>query len=198
MNKSCIKLDNKALARRLELSQPPIILHACNVSCVNEWHILRQNFFSLTVCLTKRVSHAKISFQNHPNRTIILILLLVGGQVSPNPGPPRYSCGLCSKTVRSNQRALACDECNVWYHTNCVDIGNSTYSQLQVENAFWFCESCGLPNYSSSLFTSLNSFSVLSIDKHDESLDSNSTEIQVGDQISHSSPNVPVKKNKSD
>ena len=46
-------------------------------------------------------------------------LLLLSGDVEANPGP-RYPCGHCAKSVRSNQPGIFCEACYSWYHTNCI------------------------------------------------------------------------------
>lgn len=47
-------------------------------------------------------------------------VLLLAGDVSSNPGPVKDPCGSCAKGCRSNQRAVQCDDCNVWHHANCI------------------------------------------------------------------------------
>ena len=51
-----------------------------------------------------------------------LLLLLIIGCVETNPGPRKikYPCGICSKAVIWGQVALACDNCDQWYHTECT------------------------------------------------------------------------------
>ena len=40
------------------------------------------------------------------------VFLLLCGNISLNPGPIRYPCTVCKKPVRSNQKALLCDNCD--------------------------------------------------------------------------------------
>ena len=81
-------------------------------------------------------------------------LILRSGDVHPNPGPrpagpPIFPCGTCQRSVKNRDKAIICDECNLWYHMNCVGISPSTYHSLihQDQSAHWFCEHCGIPNY---------------------------------------------------
>ena len=81
-------------------------------------------------------------------------LILRSGDVHPNPGPrpagpPILPCGTCQRSVKNRDKAIICDECNLWYHINCVGISPSTYHSLihQDQSAHWFCEHCGIPNY---------------------------------------------------
>ena len=81
-------------------------------------------------------------------------LILRSGDVHPKPGPrpagpPIFPCGTCQRSVKNREKAIICDECNIWYHVNCVGISPSTYHSLihQDQSAHWFCEHCGIPNY---------------------------------------------------
>jgi len=73
------------------------------------------------------------------------------------PWTVRYPCGICAKPVKSNQRAVQCDFCDVLHHTNCMNIGKLVYEALANSSCIWECHSCGLPNFSRSLFESLSS-----------------------------------------
>ena len=93
----------------------------------------------------------------------LIYLLLLAGDVELNPGPCslRYPCGVCGKAVRNNDRAVACDTCNIWYHTNCMVMNPHVFESLRDSDISWTCFSCGIPNFSSKLFES-SSYSNLS------------------------------------
>ena len=74
-----------------------------------------------------------------------------------NPGPTKFPCGYCSKPVKSNQKAICCDNCDVWYHVRCMDMPPEVYEALNNSYTSWICCDCGFPNFSSSLFTSHSS-----------------------------------------
>lgn len=57
-----------------------------------------------------------------------------------------------------SQKGIFCDECDTWYHTDCQGIGDGTYDRLSDSKHVWICIKCCLPNYSSSLLESLDSF----------------------------------------
>ena len=74
-----------------------------------------------------------------------------------NPGPktPKDLCQICGKSVRWNQQAVACDQCNKWYHVNCMQMATPVYIALSNPDASWICCSCGLTNFESSFFDSM-------------------------------------------
>ena len=63
------------------------------------------------------------------------------------------------------QRGVACDDCQQWYHSDCMQMSTPVYEALN--NVSWHCDRCGMPNFSTSLFeffildSTENSFSVL-------------------------------------
>ena len=79
-------------------------------------------------------------------------LVLLAGDVSLNPGPIIDQCAVCKKGCRRNQRAVQCDECDLWYHAKCSGITNEDYKVLlsQVQT--------GLAMIASSLVSMVQSF----------------------------------------
>ena len=62
-------------------------------------------------------------------------LISRSGDIHSNPGPqqagpPNYPCGTCQRPVRNRDKAIICDECNLWHHISCVGISPSTYHSL--------------------------------------------------------------------
>lgn len=58
-----------------------------------------------------------------PIKWIITLSLLLGGDIHPCPGPRiigrKDICPLCEKTVRKNNKAVACDICDKFIHNKC-------------------------------------------------------------------------------
>ena len=70
----------------------------------------------------------------------------MAGDASKNPGLVKDGCGMCPKGCRNNQRAIQCDECNVWFHTKCSGISNGEYADLRAnQNMNWYCFKCVFP-----------------------------------------------------
>ena len=81
-----------------------------------------------------------------------LSLLLLSANVELNPGPNyKFSCGLCAKPVRVNQKSIQCNMCNIWFHTCCLHMCNM-YNSLANSSAVWI-----YTNVSSSLLESESS-----------------------------------------
>ena len=78
---------------------------------------------------------------------IYSILLIF--DIERNPGPIKFPCGECQKAVRSNQRGIACDDCETWYHAKCIRMSDTLY-YTHISITPWTCFSCGIPNFSST------------------------------------------------
>ena len=92
-----------------------------------------------------------------------LFLILLSGQVEPNPGPPMsgslnlssiFPCGYCEDPVTWEQRGICCDSCDVWFHKDCVDMGSFTFLAYSTTNVSWICCRCNHPNFDRNLFHS--------------------------------------------
>ena len=152
---------------------------------------------ALIYCFAKKTHCRPVS---HPHSTCLILLLILCGDVQTNPGPrpPKYPCGVCSRAFRNGQAGIQCDNCDSWWHTQCIQMCTQAYAALQNPNVSWLCDHYGLPNFSSGLFTpsiseSRNSFATLS----DTSLDTFSLTTELGSPIHASSPKTqrpPTKK----
>ena len=121
------------------------------------------------------------------------ILLILSGNIELNPGPvskqkqTRFPCGICTKPCTSKQPSVACDSCDVWFHQRCLKMNTAIFNNLQ--NVSWLCCKCGLPNFSSSLFS--QSLSSLNCSNSFESLHSSFVSEPI--PISTSTPNSKFK-----
>ena len=96
-----------------------------------------------------------------------MMIIIANDCSTLNPGPTKNPCGVCTKPVRSNQRAIEYEECYSWYHKQCLDINNAVIKALKNHTSYvWICCKCGLPSLSLSFFLSdidsRNRFEVLS------------------------------------
>lgn len=90
-----------------------------------------------------------------------LLTLIVSGDIELNLGPPKtksevrdvnYPRQICEQSVKCNQKGVACDSCELWYHTKCMGISDTMYYSFN--NVSWHCNNCGKPNIHSSFFSS--------------------------------------------
>lgn len=121
----------------------------------HNFRLSSSTFLYTSVNMKNTFQHpSKVSQLNYirKNHTFFGIILLLAGDLEQNPGPTRkikYPCGLCKKACTWRQQAVACDECEIWYHTKCMGMKTQTYEALN--NVSWYCCSCGKPNFSSEI-----------------------------------------------
>ncbi len=105
----------------------------------------------VTHCVTNS-SHTRCS----NTKQLLCLLLLAAGDIHPCPGPPnyRFPCGDCAKPVKSNQKGIACDTCNIWFHTKCLRMPDAMYYQYADDESLpWECRKCECPfSFTESFF----------------------------------------------
>ena len=98
-------------------------------------------------------------------RLLILALLLISGNVHPNPGPisnhphPRYPCSICHLDV--GRDSLQCSACLKWVHFLCSSLTRADFRTICATNTAvgWRCPAChpqnttGSPTQTSLLVT---------------------------------------------
>lgn len=78
-----------------------------------------------------------------PNTTLVLLSIVLSVDIQTNPVPqPIYPCGVCETAVTWQHRAVCCDQCDIWFHTDCTEICNTWYDHLQRSNVSWLCCRC--------------------------------------------------------
>ena len=91
-----------------------------------------------------------IQFQR---RTHMYLLLLLCGDVSLNPGPVKNPCGICSRPIAKNHRAILCEACYCWHHIKCAGISQAEYVTLGGTNKPWCCQQWSNFHFSDSFFS---------------------------------------------
>ena len=76
------------------------------------------------------------------------------GDIHLNPGPIKFPCKECEKSVRNNQNAMLCSECGcLWIHAKCLNMSTSTFKYfLEWPTIDWICPLCSLPRLGDSFF----------------------------------------------
>ena len=87
---------------------------------------------------------------------LVHILIKIAHDCHPNPGPrtPKFPCQICGKACKWSKtiHSVACSNCELWYHTECMQMSSLIYETLNNSETSWYCCNCGLPNFHSSLF----------------------------------------------
>ena len=159
----------------------PVLLYAIVLACYwigqEPWtHVANQ--LVIQTLKSKISAHVfLLSQKNTPaikacNSYLCLLLLAVSADVNPNPGPSTstssiaeslsqeseestyYPCGVCTRQVSWEDRAVCCEECYTWYHTDCHNIHTESYERLKSPSVSWICQKCGEINFSQHAFES--------------------------------------------
>ena len=77
-------------------------------------------------------------------KTITHLIIILSGDIQVNPGPTSiYPCGCCELPVTwDHQRAVCCNNCKLWYHSECNELRSSKITILQFSNVSWICYHC--------------------------------------------------------
>ena len=81
----------------------------------------------------------------------IRLLLLMSGNVHPNPGPPpTYPCPVCTRNVTWRGRSVQCTTCSQWVHFRCSSLSTTEFKSLGPGHS-WSCPKCSSTRYNSSV-----------------------------------------------
>lgn len=93
--------------------------------------------------------------------------------VEPFPEPNTKSkCPSCGKTIRKNQAAILCGNCNIYFHESCVGLNKAETGTIRNNQVGWTCLTCSLPQFSHSFFDSLLNSTLLSDHRERDELNS--------------------------
>ena len=73
-------------------------------------------------------------------RLLILLLLLMSGNVDPNPGPV-FPCSVCPGNVTWQGKPVQCCTCSKWVHLRCSQLSLSNFRALGSSHS-WSCPPC--------------------------------------------------------
>ena len=73
-------------------------------------------------------------------RLLILLLLLMSGNVHPNPGPI-FPCFVCAGNVTWRGKSVQCCACSKWVHLRCSQLSLSQFRALGSSHS-WSCPPC--------------------------------------------------------
>ena len=73
-------------------------------------------------------------------RLLIFLLLLISGNVHPNPGSI-FPCSVCAGNVRWRGKSVLCCTCSKWVHLRCSQLSLSKFRALGSSHS-WSCLPC--------------------------------------------------------
>ena len=73
-------------------------------------------------------------------RLLIFLLLLMSGNVHPNPGPI-FPCSVCAGNVTWRGKSVLCCTCSKWVHLRCSQLSLSNFRALGSSHS-WSCPPC--------------------------------------------------------
>ena len=116
---------------------------------------------SLIKALSINLHHKPRTSRANPKKFphyFMLYLLVLANDIELNPGPraPKYPCGVCQKAVTWKHKAICCDTCNTWFHTQCESIRDTIYDTMQNSNTSWNCLKCQISVVHFLITTTLN------------------------------------------
>ncbi|KAJ8045458.1 hypothetical protein HOLleu_08472 [Holothuria leucospilota] len=72
----------------------------------------------------------------------------VSTSLTDKPKKSREKCGECSKVVKSEEKAIQCELCEIWFHSSCQYVDDDQYHALEADSRkntpilHWFCIYC--------------------------------------------------------
>ena len=89
---------------------------------------------------------------SNSNKLLTITVLLLAGDIETNPGPEvvqnTFPCGLCEVDANWSNGGIACESCDVWYHSSCADLNMSSFNCLGFSSRNWICANCHSSNFS--------------------------------------------------
>ena len=79
-------------------------------------------------------------YLSHSQLSLILMLLLISGDIHPNPGPID-PCSVCSRRVTWGNRSVQCTNCSLWVHLSCSGLSPADFRKISPGYS-WTCPMC--------------------------------------------------------
>ena len=81
-----------------------------------------------------------LHYSSHSPLILISILLLISGDIHPNPGPID-PCSVCSRRVTWGNRSIQCTGCSLWVHLSCSGLSPADFRKISPGHS-WTCPMC--------------------------------------------------------
>ena len=81
-----------------------------------------------------------LHYSSHSPLILISMLLLISGDIHPNPGPID-PCSVCSRRVTWGNRSIQCTGCSLWVHLSCSGLSPADFRKISPGHS-WTCPMC--------------------------------------------------------
>ena len=136
-----------------DLTLNTLSVSAYEVTFVNDLYI------DIFTTLSYHIKHSRIvplsipvEFKQIYHR--LLLILILSGDISVDPGPPKHPCGYCYKPVAKYHRAVLYEACNYCSHIKCDKVSPAEYISLSSSDEPWLCGECNSFKFTDSFFDS--------------------------------------------
>ena len=72
-----------------------------------------------------------------------------------------------AQITRVPKARILCEECNTWFHVECVRMSDEVLSCMSRSDLPWECSNCGLSNISATLFDSTTIIDSVNLSDYD-------------------------------
>ena len=96
--------------------------------------------FFRTTLLSPSFHPKPLHYSFHPPLILIFMLLLISGDIHPNPGPID-PCSVCSRRVTWGNRSVQCTNCSLWVHLPCSGLSPTDFRKISPGHS-WTCPMC--------------------------------------------------------
>ena len=91
--------------------------------------------FFRTILLSLSFHPKPLHYSFHPPLILIFMLLLISGDIHPNPGP------ICSRRVTWGSRSVQCTNCSLWVHLSYSGLSPTDFRKISPGHS-WTCPMC--------------------------------------------------------
>ena len=98
-------------------------------------------YSSVLIGLNKWKKQSKLLTLQRKNQKYYCIILLLSGDIHPNPGPINHQGNVCLKCKKEdkNKHIVTCDTCKHWSHINCTEENQCNIEKMLEESFQWIC-----------------------------------------------------------
>ena len=96
--------------------------------------------FFRTTLLSLSFHPKPLHYSSHPPLILIFMLLLISGDIYPNPAPID-PCSVYSRRVTRGNRSVQCTNCSLWVHLSYSGLSPADFRKISPGHS-WICPMC--------------------------------------------------------